>query len=82
MAAASGRTAHQPTARELVEGIAEEHGIVSESDLREIGAMNQRIRSVVEKALLQKDQLIGSSILTYATTAHQSGLLSCNFDSC
>ncbi|KAI3539090.1 hypothetical protein CABS03_05371 [Colletotrichum abscissum] len=66
MAAAPGRTAHQPTARELVEGIAEEHGIVSESDLTEIGAMNQRIRSVVEKALLQKDQLIGSSILTHA----------------
>ncbi|KAK7453070.1 hypothetical protein Landi51_04065 [Colletotrichum acutatum] len=44
MAAAPGRTAHQPTARELVEGIAEEHGIISESDLTEIGAMNQRIR--------------------------------------
>ncbi|KAF4775175.1 hypothetical protein HER10_EVM0007465 [Colletotrichum scovillei] len=72
MAAASGRTAHQPTARELVEGIAEEHGIVSESDLREIGAMNQRIRSVVEKALLQKDQLIGSSILTLAKNLNTS----------
>ncbi|KAK1503613.1 hypothetical protein CABS01_09002 [Colletotrichum abscissum] len=72
MAAAPGRTAHQPTARELVEGIAEEHGIVSESDLTEIGAMNQRIRSVVEKALLQKDQLIGSSILTLAKNLNTS----------
>ncbi|KAK0372912.1 hypothetical protein CLIM01_09734 [Colletotrichum limetticola] len=72
MAAAPGRTAHQSTARELVEGIAEEHGIVSESDLTEIGAMNQRIRSVVEKALLQKDQLIGSSILTLAKNLNTS----------
>lgn len=81
MAAALGPTAHQPTARQLVERIAEEYGIISESDLTEIGTMNQRIRSVVEKALLQKDQLIGSSILTYATT-HQLNLLRYNFDSC
>ncbi|EXF84440.1 hypothetical protein CFIO01_02755 [Colletotrichum fioriniae PJ7] len=72
MAAAPGPTAHQPTARQLVERIAEEHGIISESDLTEIGTMNQRIRSVVEKALLQKDQLIGSSILTLAKNLNTS----------
>ncbi|OHF03686.1 hypothetical protein CORC01_01005 [Colletotrichum orchidophilum] len=72
MAVAPGPSGHQPTARQLVEGIAEEHGIVPENDMAEIGTMSQRIRTVVEKALLQKDQLIGSSILTLAKNLNTS----------
>ena len=52
------------SAREIVQNIAKDHGFVSEKSLE---AMAPEIRREVEEALLAKDKMIGSSVLTYAT---------------
>ena len=49
-------------ARKLVEDIAKEHGFVSD---RTYARMDPEMLREVEEALLNKDKLIGSSVITY-----------------
>lgn len=50
------------SARELVRSIARGRGYLSEEIL---GRMDQDTRREVEEAMLKKDEIIGSSVLTY-----------------
>lgn len=52
-------------ARELVESIAKSHGYLGEDVLSQI---SDDIRRQVEEALLKKDEMIGSSVMTYEMT--------------
>ena len=52
-------------ARELVESIAKSHGYLGEDVLSQ---MSDNIRRQVEEALLKKDEMIGSSVMTYEMT--------------
>lgn len=51
-------------ARQLVHQIQEEHECLSEQDLDEIGPPGSRVRKKVENAMLSKDNIIGSGVLT------------------
>jgi DNA-directed RNA polymerase subunit F len=53
------------TARELVKEIAKERGYLGEEQLARIGDINPELRREVEEALLRKDEMIGSAVLTY-----------------
>ena len=62
------RTTESPAragARELVESIARDHGYLGEDVLSQ---MPDDTRRKVEKALAKKDEMIGSSVMTYETT--------------
>lgn len=48
--------------RELVESVAEQHGYLGEGVLSQ---MSPEVRRKVEKAMLKKDEMIGSSVITY-----------------
>jgi len=52
-------------ARELVESIAKDHGYLGEDVLSQ---MSDDVRRKVEEALLKKDEIIGSSVMTYEMT--------------
>ncbi len=54
-------------ARRLVNNIAKEHGHLGEDVL---GKMDQETRREVEEALLKKDLMIGSSVITYVRSHH------------
>lgn len=52
-------------ARDLVREIAKDRGYLGEDQLAAIGAINPDLRREVEEALLRKDEMIGSAVLTY-----------------
>jgi hypothetical protein len=62
--AASGPSLGMLAARELVMEIAKERGYLGEEELGQIGAINADLRRKVEEALLQKDLMLGSAIMT------------------
>lgn len=49
-------------ARELVEEITRSHGFLDETTL---SRMEPGVRRKVEEAMLRKDEMIGSSVITY-----------------
>jgi hypothetical protein len=51
-----------PDARQLVRSIAKEHGFLGEDVY---SRMEPDLRREVEEAMLNKDKLIGSSVMTY-----------------
>lgn len=55
----------QRTAQDLVKEIAKERGYLGEEQLARIGEINPELRREVEEALLRKDEMIGSAVLTY-----------------
>ncbi|KAL4796623.1 hypothetical protein BDV19DRAFT_398235 [Aspergillus venezuelensis] len=57
------------SARELVEQIADQHGHLGEDVLSQ---MTPKVRKQVEKALLMKDGMIGSSVVTLAKNLYNS----------
>ena len=62
----------QRTARDLVKEIAKERGYLGEEQLAKIGDINPDLRREVEEALLRKDEMIGSAVLTYVLEADLS----------
>jgi hypothetical protein len=50
------------SAKELVEKIAKDHGYVPEEELQTI---EPALRRKIEEAFLKKDEMIGSSVITY-----------------
>lgn len=62
----------QHTAQDLVKEIAKERGYLGEEQLARIGEINPELRREVEEALLRKDEMIGSAVLTYALTLSQT----------
>ena len=52
------------SAKDLVETITEEHGYLSEEQLRGIPPDKLRL---IQNAFLKKDHMIGSSVITYVT---------------
>lgn len=54
-------------ARKLVEGIAKDHGYVSEDVL---GRIDRDTRRLIEEAFLKKDLMIASSVITYLCLHH------------
>lgn len=58
----SGETPGRAEARRLVKEIAKEHGYLGEDVL---GRLDRETRRQVEEALLKKDLMIGSSVITY-----------------
>lgn len=55
----------QLSKRELVREIAQERGHLGEDKLSKIGEIDPELRRTVEEALLRKDEMIGSGVLTY-----------------
>ncbi|KAF9772494.1 hypothetical protein IL306_009798 [Fusarium sp. DS 682] len=66
----------QRTARELVKEIAKERGYLGEEQLARIGEINPELRREVEEALLRKDEMIGSAVLTAALSCGQDPYVS------
>ncbi|KAF4462555.1 hypothetical protein FALBO_10629 [Fusarium albosuccineum] len=62
----------QRTARDLVREIAKDRGYLGEDQLARIGAINPDLRREVEEALLRKDEMIGSAVLTLARNLYTS----------
>ncbi|KAI1327062.1 hypothetical protein F5Y16DRAFT_421235 [Xylariaceae sp. FL0255] len=60
------------SARKLVRKITEGHGFVSPEELEELETFKPELRRKIEAALLTKDKLIGSSVLTLATNLYTS----------
>ncbi|GKU04976.1 hypothetical protein FLAG1_07771 [Fusarium langsethiae] len=60
------------TARDLVKEIAKERGYLGEEQLARIGEINPELRREVEEALLRKDEMIGSAVLTLAKNLYTS----------
>ncbi|KAI8635259.1 hypothetical protein F5Y19DRAFT_5509 [Xylariaceae sp. FL1651] len=60
------------SARELVENITRDHGFVSPERLEQLETFDPELRREIEEALLTKDRLIGSSVLTLATNLYTS----------
>lgn len=54
----------QASARELVRKITKDHGFVSPDRLEQLEAFSPELRREIEEALLTKDKIIGSSVLT------------------
>jgi hypothetical protein len=63
----SGETPGRAEARRLVKGIAKEHGYLSEDVL---GRLDQETHRQIEEALLKKDLMIGSLVITYISSHH------------
>ena len=63
----SAETSERAEARRLVKGIAKEHGYLGEDVL---GRLDQETRRQIEEALLKKDLMIGSSVITYSNSFH------------
>lgn len=51
-----------PSARQLVQSIAKKHGFLGEDVY---SRMEPDVRRQVEEAMLKKDEMIGSSVITY-----------------
>lgn len=51
-------------ARRLIEKIADDHGYLDETFL---ATFSPEARRKIEDAMLKKDEMIGSSVITYAT---------------
>ncbi|KAF5718969.1 hypothetical protein FGLOB1_1383 [Fusarium globosum] len=62
----------QRTAQDLVKEIAKERGYLGEEQLARIGEINPELRREVEEALLRKDEMIGSAVLTLARNLYTS----------
>ncbi|KAF4452438.1 hypothetical protein F53441_4718 [Fusarium austroafricanum] len=62
----------QHTAQDLVKEIAKERGYLGEDQLARIGDINPELRREVEEALLRKDEMIGSAVLTLARNLYTS----------
>ncbi|KAI1421444.1 hypothetical protein F5Y12DRAFT_767727 [Xylaria sp. FL1777] len=62
----------QTSARELVRKITKDHGFVSPDRLEQLETFNPELRHEIEEALLTKDKMIGSSVLTLATNLYTS----------
>ncbi|KAG8677589.1 hypothetical protein FPOAC2_03723 [Fusarium poae] len=60
------------TAQDLVKEIAKERGYLGEEQLARIGEINPELRREVEEALLRKDEMIGSAVLTLAKNLYTS----------
>ncbi|KAJ3566247.1 hypothetical protein NPX13_g7209 [Xylaria arbuscula] len=60
------------SARELVRRITRDHGFVSPERLEQLETFDPELRRDIEEALLTKDRLIGSSVLTLATNLYTS----------
>ncbi|KAI0200443.1 hypothetical protein F4808DRAFT_470402 [Astrocystis sublimbata] len=60
------------SARELVRRITRDHGFVSPERLEQLETFDPELRRDIEEALLTKDMLIGSSVLTLATNLYTS----------
>ncbi|KAI0424953.1 hypothetical protein F5Y09DRAFT_118782 [Xylaria sp. FL1042] len=60
------------SARKLVQKITRDHGFVSPERLQQLETFNPELRRDIEEALLTKDKLIGSSVLTLATNLYTS----------
>ncbi|KAK7425103.1 hypothetical protein QQX98_000017 [Neonectria punicea] len=58
--------------RELVREIAKQRGYLGEDKLSRIGAIEPELRREVEEALLRKDEMIGSAVLTLARNLYTS----------
>ncbi|KAI1262212.1 hypothetical protein F5Y18DRAFT_398949 [Xylariaceae sp. FL1019] len=59
-------------ARDLVRQITKDHGFVSPERLEQLETFDPELRRDIEEALLTKDKLIGSSVLTLATNLYTS----------
>ncbi|KAI0157391.1 hypothetical protein GGR57DRAFT_510975 [Xylariaceae sp. FL1272] len=59
-------------ARDLVRKITKDHGFVSPERLEQLETFDPELRRDIEEALLTKDKLIGSSVLTLATNLYTS----------
>ncbi|CAF3557216.1 unnamed protein product [Fusarium graminearum] len=59
-------------AQDLVKEIAKERGYLGEEQLVRIGEINPELRREVEEALLRKDEMIGSAVLTLARNLYTS----------
>ena len=57
------RPSSRSEARQLVESIANDHGYLDEGVYSQ---MTPDVRRRVEEALMKKDKMIGSSVITYA----------------
>ncbi|KAI0508878.1 hypothetical protein F5B22DRAFT_638424 [Xylaria bambusicola] len=62
----------QASARELVRKITKDHGFVSPDRLEQLESFDPELRREIEEALLTKDKMIGSSVLTLATNLYTS----------
>jgi hypothetical protein len=62
MASSLAPVVDRNSARQLVESIAKEHGYIDEDTLSQ---MKPDIRRKVEEAMWKKDEMIGSSVITY-----------------
>ncbi|KAF0635879.1 hypothetical protein FPSE5266_09771 [Fusarium pseudograminearum] len=60
------------TAQDLVKEIAKERGYLGEEQLARIGEINPELRREVEEALLRKEEMIGSAVLTLARNIYTS----------
>ncbi|PTD02627.1 hypothetical protein FCULG_00009209, partial [Fusarium culmorum] len=60
------------TAQDLVKEIAKERGYLGEEQLARIGEINPELRREVEEALLRKNEMIGSAVLTLARNLYTS----------
>ena len=60
------------TARDLVKEIAKERGYLGEEKLGRLGDFDPEIRRDIEEALLKKDEMIGSAVLTYVSEVYPS----------
>ncbi|RFN46156.1 hypothetical protein FIE12Z_9574 [Fusarium flagelliforme] len=62
----------QCTARDLVKEIAKERGYLGEEKLARLGEFDPELRRDIEEALLKKDEMIGSAVLTLAKNLYTS----------
>ncbi|KAI3332562.1 hypothetical protein F4824DRAFT_475026 [Ustulina deusta] len=62
----------QASARELVRKITKDHGFVSPDRFEQLETFDPELRREIEEALLTKDKMIGSSVLTLATNLYTS----------
>ncbi|KAH7148325.1 hypothetical protein EDB81DRAFT_932665 [Dactylonectria macrodidyma] len=60
--------------RELVRQIARDKGHLGEDKLAQVGAIEPELRRAVEEALLRKDAMIGSAVLTLARNLYTSNV--------
>ncbi|KAI1125093.1 hypothetical protein F5Y10DRAFT_284521 [Nemania abortiva] len=62
----------QASARELVRKITKDHGFISPDTFEQLETYDPELRREFEEALLTKDKMIGSSVLTLATNLYTS----------
>ncbi|KAI0977216.1 hypothetical protein F4678DRAFT_468441 [Xylaria arbuscula] len=64
--------ASQTSARELVRQITKKHGFISPDRFEQLETFDPGLRREIEEALLTKDKMIGSSVLTLAKNLYTS----------